>query len=432
VRRSVLLPRNIAQLGLVPRFNVDLGKKMQDGRMRKFIGVCGCLAAAILLLATETWASTQQPASGVAKVVGTVQAISGKTLTVIPDSGASTSVSIEDGTKLLQIEPGKTDLKEATPLQFSDLQTGDRVLVRGILADDGKTIRAASLIAVKKAALAEKQAKERAEWQRGVGGLVKSIDAAAGTATITTNGMSANNEVLVHFTKDTMLRRYASDSTRFDSAKVAPVSEIQVADQLRARGTRNASGAEFDAVEIVSGTFRSIAGLVTSSDASSNTVVVQDLATKTPVTLKITAESQMRKLPPQFAEGIAARLRNQGSGAATPPAGAAQAQGASSAQGGQQAPANPQPGSAGGGQQGSRGAGGDFQQMIVRMPAATLSDLQKGDAVMVVTTQGNGKDPLTVITLLDGVEAILRASPKGGQDMILSPWSLGGGEPTGR
>jgi hypothetical protein len=69
--------------------------------------------------------------------------------------------------------------------------------------------------------------------------------------------------------------------------------------------------------------------------------------------------------------------------------------------------------------------------MLARMPAATLSELQKGDAVMVVTTQGNGKDPLTVITLLGGVEPILRSSPKGSQDMILSPWSLGGGEPSG-
>ena len=67
--------------------------------------------------------------------------------------------------------------------------------------------------------------------------------------------------------------------------------------------------------------------------------------------------------------------------------------------------------------------------MIARMPQAALSDLQKGDAVMVVATAGNGQDPVTVITLLGGVDAILRASPKGGQDMILSPWSLGGGEP---
>lgn len=406
---------------------------MQDRKMKSLIGDCGRLAVAILVLSGGARAFTQQPTSGVVKVVGTVQAISGKTLTVISDGGASVAVSVEDATKLLQIEPGKTDLKEAAPLQFSELQTGDRVLVRGILADDGNTIRAASLIAVKRVAIAEKQARERAEWQRGVGGLVKSIDATAGTVSITTNGISANKEVLVRFTKDTVSRRYAADSTRFDAATVAPVSEIQAGDQLRARGNRTAGGAEFDAVEMVSGTFRSIAGLVTSSDAASNTLVVQDLASKTPVTLKITTESQMRKLPAQFAEGIAARLRNQAGGAATPAAGTAQGapaqQGAQ--QGSQQGAGKPQQGGAPGVQQGGRGAGGDFQQMIARMPAATLSDLQKGDAVMVVTTQGNGKDPLTVITLLDGVEAILRASPKGGQDMILSPWSLGGGEPTG-
>jgi hypothetical protein len=67
--------------------------------------------------------------------------------------------------------------------------------------------------------------------------------------------------------------------------------------------------------------------------------------------------------------------------------------------------------------------------MIARMPAASLADLQKGDAVMVVATQGSGTAPLTVITLLGGVEPILRASSTGAQDMILSPWSLGGGAP---
>jgi hypothetical protein len=50
--------------------------------------------------------------------------------------------------------------------------------------------------------------------------------------------------------------------------------------------------------------------------------------------------------------------------------------------------------------------------------------LQKGDAVMIVTTpdaQGNG---VTAITLLAGVEPILQASPNG--QSILTPWSLGG------
>jgi Domain of unknown function (DUF5666) len=364
-----------------------------------------------------------QTASGVARVVGTVQAISGKSLTVISDSGTSSSVLVEEATKLLQIEPGKTNLSEATPFSFAELQPGDRVLIRGILADDRKTIRAASLIAVKKAALAEKQSKERAEWQRGVGGLVKSVDVSGSAISITTNAVAANKDVIVHFTRDTVLRRYSSDSTRFDAARLAPVTEILPGDQLRARGTRSEGGADFNASEIVSGTFRNIAGMVTSSDTANNTLVVQDLASKSAITLKITSESQMRKLPPQFAESLAARLRNQ-------PAGGAQSPPSAQAAAPQLPAPSPQPGT-NPGVSGQRGAGGDFQQMIARLPSAALSDLQKGEAVMVVTTQGNGKDPLTVITLLGGVEPILRSSTKGAQDMILSPWSLGGGEPSG-
>ena len=140
--------------------------------------ICYSLAS-ISLLAGKEIASAQQAATGTVRVVGTVQSISGKSLTVISDSGSPSNVLVEDATKFLQIEPGKIDLKEATPFTFVDLQQGDRVLVRGVLADDGKTIHAASLIAVKKAALAEKQAKDRAEWQRGVGGLVKSVDPSA-------------------------------------------------------------------------------------------------------------------------------------------------------------------------------------------------------------------------------------------------------------
>jgi len=381
-------------------------------------------AALAAFLAFWQVAGAHQSTTGSARVVGTIQLISGKSLTVISDTGVSSDVRIEDATKFLQIEPGRTDLKEATPLSFAELQSGDRVLVRGILAEDGKTIRAASVIAVKKAAIAEKQAKERAEWQRGIGGLVKSVDPSASTILLTTNSLNTNKEVLVHLTKDIILRRYAADSTRFDSARLALLSEIQPGDQLRARGARSETGAEFSAVEIVSGTFRSIAGSILSIDTATNTFVVQDLASKTAVTLKISSESQMRKLPAQFAEGLAARLHGQSAGAGQSQAPAAQGVAP-------QAASNAQRGSTPGAPGGGHGAGGDFQQMIARMPAATIADLQKGDAVMVVTTQGDGKDPLTVITLLGGVEPILRASPKGSQDMVLSPWSLGGGEPTG-
>src|SRR6202030_1846945 len=76
---------------------------------------------------------------------------------------------------------------------------------------------------------------------------------------------------------------------------------------------------------------------------------------------------------------------------------------------------------------GGPGGGGamDLQQMISRMPAATIADLQKGDAVMLVGTEANG-DAVTVITLLAGVEPILQGAPNAGASSILSPWSLSG------
>src|SRR5215831_5893321 len=123
----------------------------------------GLLAVFLAALLAFARLEAQQP-TGPSKVLGTIQNISGKTITVLSDSGAATSAVVQDSTKILQIEPGKTDLKEATPVAFSDLQMGDRVLVRGSLAEDGKTIRAASVVAVKKSAIADKQAKERGEW----------------------------------------------------------------------------------------------------------------------------------------------------------------------------------------------------------------------------------------------------------------------------
>src|SRR4029077_6744716 len=105
-------------------------------------------------------------------------------------------------------------------------------------------------------------------------------DPAAQTVVLTTNGFSSNKELVLHLSKDAVLRRYAPDSTRFDAAKPAPLSAVQTGDQLRARGTRSTDGASFDAAEIISGTFRNIAGTVTTVDAAAKTVIVQDLATK--------------------------------------------------------------------------------------------------------------------------------------------------------
>jgi hypothetical protein len=380
-------------------------------------------------------AAAQTPAT---RPVGTIKSINGKTIVLTTDAGAEITIQVQDDTKLVRIAPGEKDLKNAAPLQFEELQVGDRILVRGALGPDGKTLVAASVIAMKQADLAAKQAHEREEWQRhGVGGLVTKVDTSNGTIIIATNAVGAAKDVTVHVTKQTVLRRYATNSVKFDDAKPAPIEDVKAGDQLRARGTRSPDGAELTADEVVSGSFRNIAGTINGVDASAGTIAVNDLITKKPVTVKIGADAQLRKLPPMMAQMIAARLKG---GTGDTPTAAGGATGASQPQGaaaGQGSAAGSAPGSAAGagggsarpagsGGQGGAGGRGDLQQMLSRLPAVTLADLQKGDAVMIVSTEGTQDGGVTAITLLTGVDAILQASPSGGASSILTPWSLGG------
>src|SRR5690242_13995939 len=76
-------------------------------------------------------AQSSPPSAATAKSVGTVKALSGKTITLTTDAGSTTEVVTEDSTRLVRIAPGEKDLKNAVPIQFQDLQVGDRILARG-------------------------------------------------------------------------------------------------------------------------------------------------------------------------------------------------------------------------------------------------------------------------------------------------------------
>src|SRR5437773_3521306 len=93
--------------------------RFQNSRLRIVRSAVALVAFSSLTMGL----SAQQSSAGAARAVGTIQSISGRSLTVISDTGVSSNVRVEDATRLLQIEPGKTDLKEATPLTFPELQT---------------------------------------------------------------------------------------------------------------------------------------------------------------------------------------------------------------------------------------------------------------------------------------------------------------------
>jgi Domain of unknown function (DUF5666) len=392
--------------------------------------------------------ATAGQATASAKSVGTVKSVAGKTITLAPESGGELNVVVQDGARVLRVEPGSTDLKNAAPLALEDLQSGDRILVRGKTGADGKSLLAVSVIAMKKGDLAEKHAHERADWQKnGVGGLVTAVDPVAGTVQIDTSTLGGNKHVTVTTTGSTVLRRYAAGSVNFDEATAAPLDQIKVGDQLRARGSHSADGGSLAAVEIVSGSFRNIAGTIASVDANTKSITVNDLATKKLVTVKVAAISQLKKLPEPMAQRIAARLKGnsgegpnatggQNAGATAPSARPGSASGAVPRSSTPNAPNGADPGPGGrqsdvgggtssGARQTGSGAGADLQQALSQVPAAALADLRKGDAVIIVATSDPQNAGVTAITLLAGVEPILQASPNSGQS-ILTPWSLNG------
>jgi hypothetical protein len=398
-------------------------------RLPRFV-LCAAVIAGVLPLA----ATAQDAAAPAAKPVtflGTVQTLSGNTITVKNDAGATMQVTVEDGARLLRIEPGQKTLAGASPFSLSDLQTGDRVMARGSTNADGKSLAATMLVAIKGADIAQKQEKEREDWQKnGTGGLVKAVDPAAGTVTVST-GPSGARMMVIHVTTTTIVRRYAPGSVKFDQAIKGTLDQIKPGDQLRARGSKGADGATLDAEEIVSGSFLNLAGPIQAVNANASTITLTDTATKKPVVISVTPDSEVKKLDPAVAQRIAARL--SGAGAKRPDGSPAPGAGGPGAGG----PASGGPGSGGPGSSGGdrpagsgRGPGGggpDFQQLLARAPSVTLKDLQKGNMVIVVATEGQTPQSATAITVVAGVEPMLQASTSGSQAMLSSSWNLGGG-----
>jgi hypothetical protein len=400
--------------------------------------------------AAMEWSEPQTPeatgGTATARHIGAIKAIAGNAITLAPDSGPEIAVTVQAGTHIVRIAPGEKTLQNATPVQLQDLQVGDRILVAGKASDDAKAMTAASIVVMKRSDVEAHKEENLQDWQkRGLGGLVKAVDPTAGTVTVSVAGFGGVKTVAVQTSKDTVIRRYAPDSMKFDDTKPSSLQEIQPGDQLRARGNRSADGTGLAAEEIVTGSFRNLAGIVNSVDAGAGTVNVQDLLSKKLVQVRVTPESQVHQLPPEMAQRIAMRLKAAMAGTTggapspgAPPVAASSGGPASGAAGpggdGRGMGAGTGTGAATGA--GTRSGGApDFQQMLSRMPAVALTDLHKGDAVMIVATQGTAAGGSTAITLLSGVEPILQAAPSGSQAMMLSSWSLGapaGGDALGQ
>ena len=263
-----------------------------------------CMAA----LAIAGVASAQAPPHA----SGTVKATAADGITVTNSAGKDITVAVPTAAQVVQVPPGSKTLADATPTTLSSISAGDKVIVTGTAGDAPDSLHAVRVIVMKSAAIAESHAAEEAAWQRGGGGLVQSVDAANGTIVV----MSGAHTLTVHVQPTTTFRRYSGDSVKFEDAVASQLSDVRPGDQLRVRGARAADGSSIQADAIVTGSFRNFSGLLSSIDGANGTITLKDLATKKVVTVKVSSNSDLRRIPLEMATRFAARSAGAAAGPA--------------------------------------------------------------------------------------------------------------------
>lgn len=391
---------------------------MRTSRTVAALPILASLCLTPSLVRAQAPAATGSAATAAPRQSGTVKAVTPSDLVLTNNAGQDIAVTVPATARILLVDPATRDVKSAKPGTVADIAGGDKAIITGTAGDTGQTMTATRIYLLKSGAIAAMHADEQAAWARSVGGIVRSIDPTTGTITVA-NGQRT---ITINTSPSTVVRRYSGASVRFEDAIKSNISAIRPGDQVQARGQRSSDGTSITADEIVTGSFSNFSGLLTAIDTAAGTVTLKDLATKKTVTVAITPQSNLRKLPANFGQGM-------GMGAGARPAGAGQGAQEGARPGGGESGAGARAGQGGGpgaqGGPGNRAAHMDLARIVNRLPTETVGDLKTGEAVMIVASNGEQNGRPTAITLLSGVDQILAASPNG--QTTLSPWSLGGG-----
>lgn len=378
----------------------------------RLYGITASAAIGVLCVTVLGWSQAPPPRAEFAGKVTSVNAQAGE-ITVESAKGQSIVATATAKTAILHAVPGETDPRKWPRIEAGAIAPGDEVVVyyRGAL--DQKPLNATTLVVRTGTDLSQLAQKELADWKtRGTKGIVEAIDPAADSMTLKVG----QRTVTVRATDKTKWHRYSPDSPKPADATPSSLAEVHTGDQVNVLGNHNPDGS-VAAEEVYSGAFRQIAATIVSIDAAKGEMEVKDLATKKPLTIRITPETTMKKLPEEAAQMLARRYRGGGRGQGM--AGGMRG----GMRGGMAAGGAPE-GAAGGGP--GMGRGGDLGSMLDRLPVMPLSELKPKDAIMVSTTAGSDPSRVTVIMLLAGVEPILTAAPTATRD-IMSGWNLGGG-----
>jgi DNA gyrase/topoisomerase IV subunit A len=300
------------------------------------------------------------------------------------DSGEALFFPFGTETEVVQIPPGERDLGKATPAAVTGILLGDRVMV-SFVPDMAEARR---IVLISSRDISKRNEAEKLDWQkRGISGIAASQKGSEITVEIRTP--QGAHTAIISVTEKTKIRRYAPDSVKFTDALASGIGEIAAGDQVRARGLKSEDGSKLAAEEVVFGSFLTRLGPITAINREAGEIQIQEVTTKRPLTIRVIADSQLKKMP-----DMRAMMAPRPAGEHAAPAPSA-----------------------------ADGKGFDIQTAMERLPAARIDDLKVGGSVIVTSTKGAKSDTVTAILLLANADFLVQmaqgqGSGEGGMDAI--------------
>ncbi|MDP9053615.1 MAG: hypothetical protein M3N93_04845 [Acidobacteriota bacterium] len=369
---------------------------------------------AVLTVAAPVFAqeaAAHPPAARYVSVIGTVASIDtgSKSLTFKTDKAETTTIKFDDRTQFLRLPAGETDMKKAIRAKSEAVSAGDRAIAR-LKTDERTGAPAVFLYFTRQTDLAQRQKKTDEEWAtQSVNGTVKSVDAPGRKVLILVRGgFGPAKDVTLDANGPVEFLRFSLDSGKYEPG-AAGLAGIQPGDQVRVLGQKNTDQSEIKLEAVMSGTFKSAPVQVRSVDTAAGTIFATDLVSKKPVTVNIKPDTLLKRLDDATALLMARRLnpsfQTEGGGGGGQPVGTLGA------------------GAFGGG--GGRGARNtDPNKVLNQQPSIQLADLKPGESVVVTGTPSTDTSKVTAVSVVAGVDPILRAAPQNGPDPLGGNWNF--------
>ena len=268
-----------------------------------------------------------------------------------------------------------------------------KLLASCALSSCALLLACAALLPATRGAPAQNGNEAGARQRQRVFGVVTAVDAARKLIVVRARRGEEFEAVTLDASGGARFLRFAPDSLRAADAQPSSFADLKVGDTLRATGERSADAARFMPDEIITGSFTRVIGIVSSVNPARGELTVRNEQTGQTVTVAVGQRSTLKRVTPEFERTVAERVRRAAREAEQRASGESAARQANSNDNARR--------------EGER-RGASLQQMFESLPAVTVADLKKGEAVVVTATPGTDSSHATAATLVTGGADFLR------------------------